>query len=149
MFNRRMENNMKVTSVLETCLYADDLAEAEHFYTDVLGLVVYARQLDRHVFFRCGTQMVLIFNARVTSQEKPAPGSSAPTSHGAVGPGHCAFAVRNDELQDWRDWLRLKNVPIDSEVAWPNGGISIYFRDPAGNHLEVATRKLWEIPEPA
>lgn len=130
---------MKAREVLETCLYAGDLAAAERFYTDVLGLTVYARQPGRHVFFRCGAQMFLVFNAQTTSQEK--------SGHGSRGPGHCAFAVRKDEIPAWREWLKSKGVALDSEVTWPNGGLSIYFRDPAGNHLEVATRQLWELPE--
>ena len=140
MIKVRIQNeSMKATAVLETCLYADDLTTAEKFYTDVMGLEVYARQPERHVFFRCGAQMVLIFNARTTSAE--------PNGHGGSSNGHVAFAIREDEIPAWREWLKFKNVNIDSEVTWPNGGLSIYFKDPAGNHLEVATRKLWGIPE--
>lgn len=133
---------MKVHAVLETCLYCADLTEAERFYTEVLGMTVYARKEGRHLFLRCGAQMFLIFDPRTTSQEGAA-------AHGAFGPGHTAFAVNDDDIPQWRAWLAAKGVRIESEVAWPNGGRSIYFRDPAGNNLEVATRRLWEIPEPS
>ena len=38
-----------------------------------------------------------------------------------------------------------KGVAIESEVSWPNGGHSIYIRDPAGNSLEFATPDIWEV----
>ena len=41
-----------ITGVLETCLYASDLAAAERFYGGALGLQVFAREEGRHVFFR-------------------------------------------------------------------------------------------------
>ena len=57
--------------ILETCLYVDDLRAAEHFYRDVLGLVVVRRQTGRHVFFRCGRSMLLIFDPTATAMSPP------------------------------------------------------------------------------
>jgi len=34
-------------------------------------------------------------------------------------------------------------VPIESELSWPQGGQSLYVRDPAGNSVELATRSTW------
>ena len=53
---------MQPLEVLETCLYVGDLAAAERFYSQVLGLVFHSRQAGRHVFFRCGRGMLLLFN---------------------------------------------------------------------------------------
>ena len=53
---------MKVDRVLETSLYAPDLEAAEVFYTRVLGLEVHSREVGHHVFFRCGSGMLLVFN---------------------------------------------------------------------------------------
>jgi catechol-2,3-dioxygenase len=36
-------------------------------------------------------------------------------------------------------------VPIEIEITWPGGGHSIYFRDPAGNSIELATAKTWNL----
>ncbi len=44
----------RVQSVLETCLYATDLAPAAQFYEQTLGLRPIGSVPDRHVFFRCG-----------------------------------------------------------------------------------------------
>ena len=50
------------------------------------------------------------------------------------------------EAPAWRAWLREQGVEIEREVGWPGGGLSLYFRDPAGNSLELATPTLW-FPE--
>ena len=134
---------MQPQALLETCLYVDDLARAEQFYRDVLGLAVHSRQEGRHIFFRCGQQMLLLFNplaSRESSEEIPA--------HGAFGPGHLAFAVRQSELPTWITHLQQNQVTIEKLLDWPTGGQSLYFRDPSGNSLELATPKIWHLPEP-
>ena len=52
----------EIEGVLEAALYASDLDAADHFYGSVLGLERIARHDDRHIFFRCGQTVVLIFN---------------------------------------------------------------------------------------
>ncbi len=129
-------------SVLETCLYVDDLARAEVFYRDILGLEVESRQEGRHVFFHCGRQMLLLFNplaSRDSSDHFP--------GHGAFGPGHVAFSIRQAEIPAWIDHLERHAVAVEKIVDWPGGGQSLYFRDPAGNSLELATAKIWNLPD--
>jgi catechol 2,3-dioxygenase-like lactoylglutathione lyase family enzyme len=132
---------MKPSRVLETCLYVDDLEAAEAFYRDVIGLELYAKVPGRHVFFRCGDGMVLLFNPEVTRQSTPPLFSP----HGAVGDGHVAFHMAPDEIAGWREHLDGHGVEIEQEFTWPGGGVSIYFRDPDGNSLEVATPQVWEM----
>ena len=67
--------------------------------------------------------------------------------HGAEGEGHVCFKIKNSEIPAWRNWLDEKGIEIESEVTWGNGAQSIYFRDPAGNCLEVASPKLWGFAE--
>ncbi len=131
---------MKVRGILETSLYVDDLSAAEVFYTDVLGLAFASRQPRRHVFLRCGQQMLLLFDPRASAQA----GNETP-SHGAEGAGHVAFSVEESELNDWRLHLKECGVKIERDFAWPQGGRSIYFRDPAGNSLELATPSIWGV----
>jgi catechol 2,3-dioxygenase-like lactoylglutathione lyase family enzyme len=111
-------------------------------FTGVLGLELYSRQVDRHVFLRCGQQMLLLFFPAATLD----PTSSLPL-HGAKGSGHVAFAARSEDLAGWRGTLARHGVQIEKEVTWPTGGASIYFRDPAGNSLEIASPALWGLPE--
>lgn len=134
---------MQVDRVLESCLYVDDLAAAEEFYTQVFGLTVHSQVPGRHLFFRCGDGMVLLFNPSASSQAT----GSIPT-HGATGPGHLAFAVARADLLAWRDRLQQHDADIESEIASPSGSQAIYFRDPAGNSVELATPETWEFPDP-
>lgn len=133
-------------SILETALYVDDLDTAERFYTGVLGLERIARQTHRHVFFQCGRGVLLLFNTATTAVPTLIAGQMIP-AHGAHGPGHMAFAVREKELAAWRQRLQEAKVAIESEVSWPQGGHSIYFRDPAGNSIELATPRIWGLEE--
>ena len=138
---------MKLAGILETCVYARDLEAAERFYTGVFGLEVLARMPGRHVFFRCGRGVFLVFNPdRTETEETLVAGASVPL-HGARGPGHMAFAVREAEVEAWRGRLQALGVGIESEIRWPGGGRSLYFRDPAGNSVELATPRLWGLPE--
>jgi catechol 2,3-dioxygenase-like lactoylglutathione lyase family enzyme len=133
---------MAVDNILETCLYVDDLARAERFYADVLGLRLESRQEGRHVFFHCGKQMLLLFNplaCREPSEQFP--------PHGSFGPGHVAFGVREAELPTWTERLKQDGIAIETTIDWPGGGRSVYFRDPAGNSVELATPRIWGINE--
>ena len=126
--------------ILETCLYATDLEAARAFYQHVLELTMVSRVPGRHIFFRCGNGVLLVFHPGTTS----IPGGSVPP-HGADGPGHVAFGVSLDDLLIWKAHLLARGVPIEAEVEWPSGGKSVYFRDPAGNSLELATPATWGI----
>lgn len=133
--------------ILETALYCDDIAAAAKFYVEVIGLEVIVPPDRRQVFFRCGEGVLLIFDPRVTSVDPTSVNGGLIPLHGASGHGHAAFAARDDELPAWRERLERAGVPIESEVNWPRGGHSIYFRDPAGNSLEIASPRIWGIPE--
>lgn len=139
-----MSGQMSVSGVLESALYVLDLQAAEEFYTDVLGLTFYSKLEGRHVFLRCGDQMVLLFNAEATAVSAGGP-KDAPT-HGAKGEGHLAFSVMDREIDQWKRHLVENGVEIEQEIQ-TGGGRSIYFRDPSQNSLEVASPRIWGIPE--
>ena len=132
---------MNALRILETSLYTDDLEHAESFYTSVLGFELFAKEPGRHLFFKSGNQMLLIFDPNRTLNETEV----AP--HGARGPGHVAFAVPLAELDEWASHLRSKGTKIEHDVSWPKGGRSLYFRDPAQNCLEFASPLVWGIEE--
>lgn len=137
---------MTITGVLETSIYADDLPAAERFYAEVLGLECHSRVPGRHVFFRCGGGMLLVFDPGQTTAPSAVSGAAIPP-HGARGPGHVAFAIRAADLDSWRARLTACGVAIESAVTWPSGGRSIYFRDPAGNSVELAAPGIWGLPD--
>ena len=138
---------MRPAGILETALYARDLEAARRFYQDVLGLVMITREPGRHVFFRCGPGVLLIFDPAATLVPSRVAGAVVPP-HGTRGPGHVAFAAVEAELPRWREHLAEHGIVIESEVVWPGGGRSLYFRDPAGNSVELASPAIWGLPEP-
>ncbi|HEX3207762.1 MAG TPA: VOC family protein [Geminicoccaceae bacterium] len=128
-----------IDRVLETILYVDDLDAAERFYGEVLGFELDSRQPGLFAFFRCGPSMLLLFEPEAASTGRKVP------AHGARGPGHACFAVAEPALEDWRRHLEAAGVAIEQVVNWPRGGRSFYFRDPAGNSLELATPRIWGL----
>jgi catechol 2,3-dioxygenase-like lactoylglutathione lyase family enzyme len=127
--------------VLETVLYVDDLDAAGRFYGGLLGLEQVSRKPGVFVFFRLERQMLLLFDpaAAATSRGVPA--------HGATGPGHVCFAVADAGLEAWARRLEAAGVAIEQWQDWPGGGRSFYFRDPAGNSLELASPRIWGFSE--
>lgn len=132
---------MNVQGVLETAIYVDDLEGAAAFYRDLLGLEVFASEAPRHVFFRCGNAMLLLFHS-----DEALKGDDVP-AHGARGPQHVCFRVADAELDQWIEHLRIHGVTIETIHSWPRGGRSLYFRDPAGNSVELAPPDNWGIAE--
>jgi catechol 2,3-dioxygenase-like lactoylglutathione lyase family enzyme len=129
---------MLLGQLSEAAIYTNDLEAAERFYYDVLGLEVISRMDDRGLAFRCGATVLLVFDPARTRM----PDAGVP-AHGATGEGHIAFAIDDSELDTWRNRLREAGIAIEAEVDWPTGGSSLYFRDPAGNVVELAPPTLW------
>lgn len=129
-----------IEHLVEAAIYADDLDKAEVFYRDVLGLAMLTKEPGRHVFFRVGQSVLLVFLAEATLK-----GGMLPP-HGAQGPGHFALGIPTESLEAWKDHFRSHGVEIEKEVEWPRSGKSLYFRDPAGNSVELVTRGLWGLP---
>ena len=129
---------MRAARVLETSVYATNLETTAAFYRDVIGLAFYSQQPGRHVFFRCGDGMLLVFNPTATQVADGRVGV-----HGASGPGHVAFAATLDDIPDWRRHFQAHGVVVEQDVTWPSGGQSLYVRDPAGNSVELATPTTW------
>ncbi|RWM36632.1 VOC family protein [Mesorhizobium sp.] len=136
---------MTPSAILESALYVTDLAEAEAFYRDIIGLEALGKVEGRHVFFRCGDGVLLLFNAEAT-KIPPAPDAKVKVPpHGTAGEGHLCFTATADEIVEWRRHLAAKNIAIESDFEWPQGGHSIYIRDPSGNSIEFAEPRIWGL----
>ncbi len=135
---------MSPEGILETVIYAGDLAAIEVFYRDVLGMEPFTSVPGRHLFYRCGNQVLLVFNPEAT-RIPPARDALPVPPHGAEGSGHVCFRASASELDRWRSHLEAKGVEIEADFDWPGGGRSIYFRDPAGNCLEFAEPRIWKL----
>lgn len=133
--------------ILESALYAPDLDAAEEFYGGLLGLSKIDRIGNRHVFYRCGPGVLLIFNPAETVRPSTRPDLPVPT-HGAKGPGHVCFGASAAELDRIHADLTEAGIAIDADFCWPGGARSIYVRDPAGNSVEFAEPRLWGLEDP-
>lgn len=135
-----------IRGILETALYVDDLDAADAFYGGVLGLERIQRAEGRHVFFRTGPGVLLLFNADATAKADPNSRFPVP-AHGARGPGHACFRVNGGDLDAMAAHLKASGVAIEADFCWPNGARSLYFRDPADNSLECAEPAIWTLEE--
>jgi catechol 2,3-dioxygenase-like lactoylglutathione lyase family enzyme len=124
--------------ILETCLYAENLAFTRRFYLEVLRMEEVMHAEDRMAVFRAGEGVLILFKASKTI----IPDAGVPP-HGAVGPGHMAFAATAHEIDVWAERLTDVGVRIEHKT-WENGARSLYFRDPGGNVLEFAMPSVWD-----
>src|SRR5690606_31143008 len=100
--------------ILEAALYVDDLDAAERFYGEVLGLERIAAVEGRHVFFRCGGTVLLLFDPQAT-REPPSPGARLPVPpHGTRGEGHLCFAADAGEIERWKVKLQAAGIAIEA-----------------------------------
>lgn len=131
-----------LVGVLETALYHDgaEREAVERFYGDLLGLAPVAAWEDGTAF-RVGGGVLLLFDRGRLAQR---PGPIA--EHGTSGPGHACLRAGGGDYERWRERLADAGIEIVCESEWGGGGRSFYFKDPAGNLLEIADRDIWPQP---
>ncbi|QEC50166.1 glyoxalase [Baekduia soli] len=133
------ERRMRLRGLHHVTAIVADLERTTAFYRDVLGLALTDEGDNdddpgtRHFWFgdAAATPGTL-----VSFLEYP---QMAEATDGRGGVHHFAFQVGSaDEQLAWRDYLRDRGVPC-SEIFERGRFRSIYFRDPDGNLLEIAT----------
>ena len=133
---------MHVRRILETALDCDDLARSAAFYRTLLNVEPMVSG-ERLVAFDAGQGTVLLlFQRGLSSQPVETAGGLVP-AHDAGGPGHLAFAIDASDIPAWEARLAELGIGIESRVRWERGGISLYFRDPDGRSVELATPGIW------
>jgi catechol-2,3-dioxygenase len=132
----------KLDRVIETCLYVEDLGQAAAFYEQVLSLPVLTSDSRFRAYDVGGASVLLLFQKGATLETVHMPGGTIPP-HDGDGALHMAFAISTDALPQWETRLRHNGIVIEGRTAWTRGGHSIYFRDPDGHLLELATPGLW------
>lgn len=132
----------RLSSILETSLYVADLDRSCGFYRRVFGFEQFIHDGRMCALGVPGSQVLLLFQHGSTNAPAPVPSGFIPSHHGA-GELHLCFAIPLGELAAWEGHLRKLDIPVESRVNWSRGGTSLYFRDPDGHSLEVATPGLW------
>ncbi|MCE8032945.1 glyoxalase [Billgrantia tianxiuensis] len=134
----------RLNGVLETALYVDDMDRARVFFEGVMGLEPFNAD-HRFTAYDAGANTVLLlFRQGETLETVVLPndmGTIPP--HDGKGRVHLAFAIDARELAAWERQLSDHGVVIEGRTHWPRGGESLYFRDPDGHLIELATPGVW------
>ena len=131
----------RIRRVLETALDCDDLPRSAAFYRALMN-VTPMLDTERLVAIDAGEGTVLLLFQKGASSSIEMPGGLVP-GHEAGGSGHFAFAIDTADLPAWEARLTELRIAVESRVTWERGGISLYFRDPDGRLVELATPGLW------
>jgi catechol 2,3-dioxygenase-like lactoylglutathione lyase family enzyme len=134
----------KLDGILETAIHTDDMARSRAFYEGVLGLEPIYSDDRLSAYAVARRDVLLVFRKGAATQTVTLPGGTIP-GHGGDGALHVAFAIAKDELDRWEAHLASRGVAIEGRNVWERGGRSIYFRDPDGHLLELATPGLWSV----
>ncbi len=132
----------RLTGILETSLYVADLDRSAAFYTEVIGCEPFLRDDRMCAMGVAPGQVLLLFRQGGSAEPTAAPGGLIPP-HDGRGQLHLCFSTPASELAAWQAHLGAHGIAIESDLAWPHGGRSIYFRDPDGHALEIAIPGLW------
>ena len=117
------------------------------FYTNILGLEFVSEEKDVYVFLKAGQSMLLIFNPNKTFVRNGSDSTELPP-HGAFTPPsiiHFALEINEESYGEAKSVLNQNNIKIEKEVTWQKDANSIYFRDPAGNLVEIITPGSWPV----
>jgi catechol 2,3-dioxygenase-like lactoylglutathione lyase family enzyme len=132
----------KIGRVLETSLYVDQLDRSLDFYQGVFGFEKLEAD-DRFCALNVsGNQVLLLFRKGASTEQLPTPYGVIPPHDGA-GRLHLAFTIQAADEDAWKKQLDGAQVAIESRVNWPEGGFSLYFRDPDGHLLELVSPGCW------
>lgn len=133
--------DMRITHLHHVTAMCSDIAATTGFFTQVLGMIILKKTVNYddpntpHYYFGVGEGKP---GTIMTYFGYPAGAMRT----GRIGTGmthHIAFAVENDEAQlHWRIRLMKAGVPVTS-VMDRTYFKSIYFSDPDGHILEIAT----------
>ncbi len=134
----------KLDGILETAIHTADMPRSRAFYEDVLGLTPIHSDERLSAYAVAGRDVLLVFRKGATAQTVVLASGTIP-GHGGDGALHVAFAIGKDELFRWEAYLAERGVVIEGRNDWERGGHSIYFRDPDGHLLELATPGLWSV----
>jgi catechol 2,3-dioxygenase-like lactoylglutathione lyase family enzyme len=128
----------KTEGLLESSLYVADVDASARFYEKIFGFKMVSDFKPRGCAMHAGDRQILLLFKKGAS-------ASHTTSHDGEGHLHLAFAIALAELPRWEAWLAGNSIALEEKRNWEMGGCSLYFRDPDGHLLEVATPGVWSV----
>ena len=134
----------RLNGIIETAIHVRDISASVGFYQQVLGLELIERSDRLCALSVAGRHLLLLFLEGGSTEPLETAGGFIPP-HDGSGSLHFAFAIDRGELEPWIERLRDKGVALESRVDWVLGGTSLYFRDPDGHLVELATPGIWPI----
>ena len=132
----------RATGIAESSLYVEDVPHSVKFYGDLLEAPVILED-ERFCALRVAPGQVLLLFHRGASRHDVDMGFGTIIGHDGSGPLHVCFGIGAGEAAAWEERLEALGIPLESRVAWPSGAVSLYFRDPDGHAVELATPGLW------
>jgi catechol 2,3-dioxygenase-like lactoylglutathione lyase family enzyme len=121
----------------------DDIDRSVEFYVRVFGFAVMNRD-ERFCALCVAPGSVLLLFRRGGTLSAIDTGYGLIPPHDGHGPLHMALAIPAESLAAWESTLATSRVAIESTVRWTRGSVSLYFRDPDGHLIELATPGLWD-----
>ncbi|MGV0837871.1 VOC family protein [Mycolicibacterium thermoresistibile] len=116
-----------------TIVAAYDRAESAHFFTELFGLPA-PREFGHFLAVELNHGVTLDYAQAAEGED--------------IRPQHYAFLVSEEEFDAIYRRIREQELPYwadprgirEGEINHNDGGRGVYFRDPAGHHLEIITR---------
>lgn len=133
-----------LNGIVETGLYVEEVERAARFYERLFGFPRMVSD-DRFCVFNAGpAHVLLLFRRGGTLEPVILPNGGVIPPHDGSGELHFAFAMNREDVERWEAWLTFQQVEIESRVEWQRGGVSLYFRDPDRNLVELVSPGVWE-----
>ena len=128
--------------VLETALYVEDVERSVAFYKQVFEFETLVSDERFCAFNVANHQVLLLFKKGASDNPMTTAGGTIPP-HDGTGRLHMAFSIPTASLEAWEESLGRSDIVVESKVRWARGGTSLYFRDPDGHLIELATPGVW------
>ena len=127
-----------VSGIIETALYVEDMGRSVKFYQRLFGFAtLYAS--DRITALRVAPGQVLLVMQKGASSKPSVMSFGMIPPSDASGQQHLALGILPEQLNGWRQSLHRHGIEIESAIDWPEGGHSLYFRDPDRHCIELKT----------